>query len=386
MKLRTLYAAALACSSVLSSFAQDYKAELVEPPVGMKTTTMTAVITSTDFYGQSSSDTYTVRAGNHDGYVYMQGLCPDNADAWIKGKANEAKSQISFSQGQYVGEDFGMQLYFSGFYGKEGSRRDLIVERDLFTGKMKGSQATKYCVYYYDEYSTSSNKYMPWTARYTLESLTPSADWEPCDPKTEPVGPPAPKDPVVAPEGITFYSYGMTAVSERTGNVTHPTQLAFDGEDVYMSGFCRVADQTKALAKGTLKGNTLTFPKEQFVVTYVSDYGSDDMYMYGATYYMGDDDVYLSDFVLTYDSASDTFSAQNDMLVSQGIFTKTGLYSEYLRNVILHGEHKWVTGVSSISAAENAKSAPRYDLQGRSCSGHSSACGLYIQGGKKFIK
>lgn len=385
MKLRTLYAAALVCSSLLSSFAQDYKADLIEPPVGMKTTTMSAQISTTDFYGQTTTGTYKVKVGNYDGEVYMQGLCPDNADAWVKGKGNDAKSQITLYQGQYVGEDFGMELYFSGYYGKEASRRDLVIERDLFTGNMKGSQATKYCVYYYDETNTSANKYMPWTGRYTLLSLTPSENWEPCDPKTEPVDPPTPKDPVVAPEGITFYSYGMTAVSERTGNVTHPTQLAFDGEDVYMSGFCRVADQTKALAKGTLKGNTLTFPKEQFIVTYASDYGNDDMYMYGATYYMGDDDVYLSDFVLNYDEASDTFTGQNDLLISQGLFRKTGLYSEYLRNVILHGEHKWVTGIGYISA-ENSRVQHVYDMQGRIQANRAQSRGVYIAAGKKIIK
>lgn len=364
-------------------FAQA-DATLVTPPSSIKTTKMTAKIVAVDFYGSQSETTRTLTVGNAEGYVYIQGLCETFPDAWVKGKSNKEKTVLTFSQEQYLGQDFGLDIYLFGYRGEAAKRCDFTLQRNLSTGVMTTAEGYGFGEYYYDDLSSSSNKFMPYS-RYASITLTPSSAWEPADPADEPVIPDGPKEPVVVPPGVVFHAYPLTAISFRTGNLTHPARLGFDGNDVYMDGFCSVAIQTGTCVKGRRDGSRLIFPKEHFIVNYG---GSNDMYLYGATYYMGDEDVALADLVFDYNPVTDTYTGENGILISQGKFTETGLFSEYLQNPVLQGSSE---GIEASSSLVNGSQQPVYDLQGRSLksgalSGRSRSHGLLISNGKKLIR
>ncbi len=360
---------------------------LVTPPASIQTTKMTAKITTVDFYGSQTSFSRTLTVGNAEGYVYIQGLSETFPDSWIKGKSNKEKTAITFAQEQYLGLDFGiLDVYFFGYRGDAAKRCDLTLQRSLSTGVMTTAEGYGYGEYYYDDLSTSSSKYVPYS-RYASVTITPSAPWEPADPAEEPVVPDGPKEPVVVPAGVVFKPYTLSANSFRTGPLTHPARLGFDGNDVYMDNFCSVAIQTKTCVKGRREGLRLIFPKEHFIVNYG---GSNDMYLYGATYYMGDEDVALADLVFDYNPVTDTYTGQNGILVSQGKFRETGLFSEYLQNPVLQGDPE---GIGAPSTSPKGESAERvYDLQGRSLKfgvlndSSASSRGLFIHNGRKLIR
>ena len=360
---------------------------LVTPPASIKTTTMKAQITSVDFYGSQTTFSRTLTVGNAEGYVYIQGLCDSFPDAWVKGKANKEKTSITFAQEQYVGLAYDiLDVYFFGYRGDAAKHCDLTLQRNLSTGVLSTAEGYGFGEYYYDDLSTSANKYVPFT-RYASISITPSAPWEPADPADEPVTPDGPKEPVVVPTGAVFKPYTLSANSFRTGPLTHPARLAFVGDDVYMDGFCSVAIQTNTCVKGRREGSRLVFPKEHFIVNFG---GSNDMYLYGATYYLGDEDVVLADLVFDYNPVTDTYTGQNGILISQGKFTETGLFSEYLQNPVLQGNPE---GIKAPSTSPKGESTERvYDLQGRSLKTspfkreQGSLRGILIHNGRKLIR
>ena len=383
-KLRFLFfIITLALCAVVGVEAQT----LVTPPASIKTTTMKAQITSVDFYGSQTTFSRTLIVGNAEGYVYIQGLCDSFPDAWVKGKANKEKTSITFAQEQYVGLAYDiLDVYFFGYRGDAAKHCDLTLQRNLSTGVLSTAEGYGFGEYYYDDLSTSANKYVPYM-RYASISITPSSPWEPADPADEPVTPDGPKEPVVVPTGAVFKPYTLSANSFRTGPLTHPARLAFVGDDVYMDGFCSVAIQTNTCVKGRREGSRLVFPKEHFIVNFG---GSNDMYLYGATYYLGDEDVVLADLVFDYNPVTDTYTGQNGILISQGKFTETGLFSEYLQNPVLQGNPE---GIKAPSTSPKGESTERvYDLQGRSLKTspfkreQGSLRGILIHNGRKLIR
>lgn len=367
-QLFTLLIGMLLCSAATQ--AQGYTDTLIIPPTGMTTTTMTMTVTPSDYYGPQSPQEQTITVGNADGHVYIKGLFPDYPTAWVMGTSNDAKTQITFPQGQFVAVDFGLEIYFSGFRQSANARTDLVLQRSTTTGKLSVDAISGYCGYYKE-----GTAYYPFTNRYGSITITPSEAWEPATPGSKPE---EKKEPIIVPEGVQWLNYTMTANNFRTGSITHPTRLAFDGDDVYMADFSNVAIQTHSYAKGHRVGNTITFPQEQFIYAYGGDH---DMYLYGCTYYLGDADVQLSTLVFTYDPMTDTYTGEQGLLISDGKFRETGNFSEYLQNVVLRGLFEGVAPLSSASKGED--SAPAYDLQGRIS---RSAKGMLIKNGKKIIR
>lgn len=359
---------------------------LVTPPASIQTTKMTAKITTVDFYGSQTSFSRTLTVGNAEGYVYIQGLCDTFPDAWVKGKANKEKTTITFAQEQYLGQDFGLDIYLFGYRGDAAKHCDLTLQRNLSTGVLSTAEGYGFGEYYYDDFSTSANKYMPYN-RYASITLTPSKAWEPADPADEPVTPDGPKVPVVVPDGAVFLPYTLSANSFRTGPLTHPARLAFVGDDVYMDGFCSVCIQTNTCVKGHRNGSRIVFPQEHFIVNYG---GSNDMYLYGATYYMGDEDVALADLVFDYNPVTDTYTGQNGILISQGKFRETGLFSEYLQNPVLQGNPEGIETPTPLKGS--FQQGNMYDLQGRALKispfkgERGGLRGLFIHNGHKLIR
>lgn len=362
----------------MSVMAQGYKPTPITPPDDMPTTFMLITITSVDFYGTETLETGSISVGNANGHVYIQGLCHDYPEEWIVGTASEDKTTITFKQGQYQGEDFGLQLYFSGFIGDASKRCDFVLKRNASTGIMKNDESMSFAVYYYDDWNTT-NKYTP-MQRYKSVVITPTDKWEPAAPGAEPDQPDAPKEPVVVPEGVKFIDYTLYGTNFRTGAITHPAKLGFDGDDVYFGGFSNVALQTNTYVKGRRDGNRLIFPEEHFIVNYS---GTHDMYLYGATYYLGDSDVFLDDLIFEYDASTDIYTCTNGILVSDGKFRETGNFSEYLQNVSLRGLNVGVHNIIDESSAQQKHSSSFYLPDGRSVKSPKS--GLYICHGKKIL-
>lgn len=360
---------------------------LVTPPASIKTTKMTAKIVTVDFYGGQQESTVTLAVGNAEGYVYIQGLSETFPDSWVKGKSNKEKTAVTFAQEQYLGLDFGiLDIYFFGYRGEAAKRCDLTLQRNPSTGVLSTAEGYGYGEYYYDDLSTSSTKYVPYI-RYASITITPSSPWEPADPADEPIVPDGPKEPVVVPAGVVFKPYTLSASSFRTGPLTHPARLGFDGNDVYMDGFCSVAIQTNTCVKGHRDGSRLIFPKEHFIVNYG---GSNDMYLYGATYYMGDEDVLLEDLVFDYNPVTDTYTGQSGILISQGKFRDTGLFSEYLQNPVLQGNPEGIETPNPLKGSSQQENT--YDLQGRVLKSspfkgeRGGLRGILIHNGHKLIR
>lgn len=373
--MRTLSTLTLVIAGSTAAMAQGYEATLITPPASMTTVAMPATVVTTDFYGQQQSVECTVQAGNADGHVYMQGLCPDYPEAWLMGTASKDKSSITFTQGQYIGQDFYFDLYVSGYRGDVARRCDLILQRNAATGQMHTDENTSYCAYYYDTATTSGNRYLPFS-RYVSVILTPQAPWEPADPQDRPIDPDEPHEPVAVPEDVVLQPYTLTATNIRTGSITHPARLGFSGDVAYLTDFCNVAIQTKTAVRGYRIANDLVFPKEQFIVRYQGTY---DMYLYGATYYMGDTDVFLDDLRFTYDPLTDTYTGQNGILISTGKFSESGDFSEYIYNVILSGTSN---GIGTAAPAGSTRAPAAYSPDGRRL---GSPRGLYFQGGRKRL-
>lgn len=365
----------LLCPTLLSA-QKTYTASLVTPPAGMKTIDAMANIQTVDFYGHTAQETLNLVIGSADGAVYIQGLVSDEPEAWIKGTANAAKDAITFAHGQYVGLFFGMLDLYACAYrdGDTAKRCDFVLERDTNSGVMRNRNGINFCTYYYDDYSTSANKYTP-EQRYSSVVITPLEKWEPevggseVDP--EPVG------PVVVPDGVEMHNYTLTATNIRTGRITHPATLGFDGDVVYLGGFSNVALQTGSYVKGYRQGTHIIFPQDQFI----ANYSGHDMWLYGTSYRLGDRDLYLENVSFNYDAMTDTYQGEIGLLVADGRAVDGYVmnFSELLQDITLTGTQP--NGIAAPAAAPATTDV--YTLDGRriSSSGSSASSlskGIYI--------
>lgn len=348
----------LLCPALLSA-QKTYTANLVTPPAGMKTIDAMASIETVDFYGHTGQEMLNLVIGSAGGEVYIQGLVSDEPDAWIKGTANATKDVITFPHGQYVGLFFGMLDLYACAYreGDTAKRCDFVLDRDTKSGTMKNHDGINFCTYYYDDYSTSANKYTP-EQRYSAVRITPLADWEP------EVGggtvEPDKQEPVVVPDGVVMNDYVLSATNIRTGHITHPAKLGFDGEDVYLGGFSNVALQTDTYIKGYRMGDRIIFPQDQFITLY----SGHEMWLYGTTYRLGDRDLYLENVSFVYDPVDASYVGEIGLLVADGRAVDGYVmnFSELLQDMKLIPANP--DGMTQVSAAP-ASVAEVFTLDGR---------------------
>lgn len=321
----------LLCPALLSA-QKPYTPTLVTPPAGMETVDAMATIETVDFYGHTATESLNLVLGTAGGAVYIKGLISDEPDAWIKGTANATKDVITFTHGQYVGLFFGMlDLYACGYRDGDTSKRcDFVLERNTKSGVMKNRTGINFCTYYYDDYSSSANKYTP-EQRYSSVTITPLGIFDPeVGNGTEDTHE---KKPVVLPDGITMRSYALTATNIRTGRITHDATLGIDGENVYLGGFSNVALQTNTYIKGYRQGGRIVFPQDQFITTY----SGHEMWLYGTSYRLGMNDLYLDDLSFTYDAMTDTYTSEIGLLVADGRAENGNVmnFSELLQDIVL---------------------------------------------------
>lgn len=367
MKHTLLTLILLLCPALLSA-QKAYTPNLVTPPSGMKTVDAMASIETVDFYGHTGQETLNLTLGTAGGEVYIKGLVSDEPDAWIKGTANASKDVITFPHGQYVGLFFGMLDLYACAYrdGDTAKRCDFVLERSTTSGVMRNRSGINFCTYYYDDYSSSANKYTP-EQRYNAVTITPLGQWEP------EVGggsvDPQPTGPVVVPDGVVFADYTLQGTNIRTGRITHPAKLGFDGDDVYLGGFSNVALQTGTYIKGYRMGSRIIFPQDQFI----ANYSGHEMWLYGTSYRLGDRDLYLEDVSFLYDEMTNTYRGEIGILVADGRAENGNVmnFSELLQDVTLVGGT--LDGIEAPTVASPAATAPAFfGLDGRAYPHHLS--------------
>lgn len=356
----------LLCPTLLSA-QKTYTTTLVTPPAGMKTVDAMASIETVDFYGHTAQEMLNLTLGTAGGEVYIKGLVSDEPDAWIKGTANAAKDVITFPHGQYVGQFFEiLDLYACAYRdGDTAKRCDFVLERNTSSGVMRNRAGINFCTYYYDDYSTSTNKYTP-EQRYNSVTITPLGQWEP---EEGGAVDPQPTGPVVVPDGVVFADYTLQGTNIRTGRITHPAKLGFDGDDVYLGGFSNVALQTGTYIKGYRQDNRIIFPQDQFI----ANYSGHEMWLYGTSYRLGDRDLYLEDVSFVYDEMTPGYRGEIGLLVADGRAVDGNVmnFSELLQDITLIG-----TGVDGIDAPAltptEASASTIYSLDGRVLPQHLS--------------
>lgn len=347
------------CTTLTAGAQKAYTTTLITPPAGMKTIDAMASISTVDFYGHEAQEMLNLTIGTAEGAVYIKGLVSDEPDAWIKGSANASKDIITFPHGQYVGKFFDiLDLYACAYRDGDTSKRcDFVLERNTRSGVMKNRSGINFCTYYYDDYSTSANKYTP-EQRYNSVTITPLDVWEPEEGSSE-VGTDKTK-PVVLPTGIEMSDYTLSATNIRTGHITHPATLGFDGDDVYLGGFSNVALQTGTYIKGYRQGERIVFPQDQFITTY----SGHEMWLYGTSYRLGDRDLYLDNLVFLYDAMTNTYRGEIGLLVADGRAVDGNVmnFSELLQDITLIGSTP--DGLTTASTAPEA-AAEVFSLDGR---------------------
>lgn len=342
MKKILLLAIVSVCCAA-SAMAQAFTPTPVTPPDGLTTTTMSANVTSESWNYTFDTEVQVGIVGNE---MYIQGLTLDFPDAWIKGSIEG--DDITFAQGQFIDyfgeEGYSYELYACGYTGGS-SLCDFVLHRDAATGIMTGA--------------TGLGEFMEYEGYYyNLDRLS--------NIKIAPVEGGEGGEAVVVPDGLEWKEYNLSAEDLREGAVDYTAQLAFDGDDVYLTDFCQEALISGAAIKGyRADEETLVFPSEQFLERYDDGDETYDFYFYGATYDESTNLVTTGDFILDYDAASDTYHSRfTGILITLGQITSSEIsFTEFLQNIVLFGNGE-ADGVTSVDRpVTSAKGF--YTLDGR---------------------
>ena len=217
---------------------------LVTPPMGLVTEayTLVSVMMTSDDTGEG----YAALLGKEDhmqalqiGFqgpdVYIQGLCTNFPNAWVKGVLNEEETAVEFPELQYIGslinkdgktEDWGFVGYPFSF---DKQSRSFTTSPMMETG-------------FYEE-----NNY-----GYRVINLIPQIV------KSVPA-----EELVTPPGGLVTKDYLLSGSSLATGTDNLLLKVGFYGNDVYIQGLCPLLPD--AWVKGTLSGSQIIFPKWQFL-------------------------------------------------------------------------------------------------------------------------
>jgi len=113
---------------------------------------------------------------------------------------------------------------------------------------------------------------------------------------------------VVVPETAEVQTWTLTGqtVGSSSANYDYPTEVAFDGDDVYLNGFNSLLPN--AWIKGHRDGDNLVFPSDQFLGSY-----GDLLYFKGGA--MQGQDLVSVDLVFTY-NGRDAYSCPDYLVLS----------------------------------------------------------------------
>lgn len=221
--------------------------------------------------------------------IYFQGLMSDDGyevlpEAWIKGTLSG--NTVTFPAGQYVGMASGEFVYVMG---ANAANVTMTYDPDAETFTLDNNlyvNAANDRVYYFF-YHTAGGV-------ISLEQAEPE---------------PAP-ELVTLPDGVEpetdWVVKGTFNTNQGGEDINKATQVAFDGDDVYIQGLAYYFPE--AWIKGTIADGIATFAGGQFV-------GEDD---YGQEYVFGYVDGGIGDITMTYDAENNIFTAQNEIVENDG--------------------------------------------------------------------
>ncbi len=208
--------------------------------------------------------------------IYIQGLAYWFKTGWIKGTVNGTTA--TFACGQFVGEDEYGPEYLVGSDDGATLSENIVFSYDATEGILKA--VTQFI--FENGSTTTLDIYSYWI--------------EPTFSKTEPVKP----EVVVLPEGVSVEEFVMFYQDEKGVSQAKPAKVAVDGNDVYFQ--CISYYLPEAWVKGTKDGNTVTFPKMQYM-GFFDDFGDDgDVYAF-----------YGADAVFTYDAEAGAYAAEGEI-------------------------------------------------------------------------
>ena len=224
--------------------------------------------------------------------IYIQGLNIDYLpEAWVKGTIEG--NTATFPTGQYFGayeySGTSYDLFFLGYDATTEEVGDVVFTIDDEAGTMTTDQmifinGKQDVIYYYEYYSNIV------ISREMAE--TPEM--------------------VELPEGVEAEDWtidGTFTDSSSNNNIVRPTEVAFDGTDIYVKGIPFYFEDS--WMKGTIDAETgiATFPTGQFV-------GEDE---YGLEYMVGSDDFEtLCDIEFAYDAEAKTLTQLTSYIIENG--------------------------------------------------------------------
>ena len=269
-------------------------AELVTPPATAKVETWYTVEGKFYAYGSSgwvdaTDNMKTINVAIDGTDMYIQGLAYWFPEGWIKGKMDGF--MVLFDNGQFIGEDQYGAEYIIG--SNDG---ETLSDGILFN--------------YYEEMGI-----LECITDYLIESseadkVSPYCFWnKPVFSKTEPTAP----EVVVAPSDLVTEEYSISYTGYNGAPSTGAVKIGFDGNDVYIQGFCSYIPE--AWIKGEMSGTTVTFAGNQYFGNFGEQY---DMFLQN------------SDAVFEYDATAGKFTA------AATVYTYTGNYfADYYENLVM---------------------------------------------------
>ncbi len=132
-------------------------------------------------------------------------------------------------------------------------------------------------------------------------------------------------DVVVLPEGVEPQTWYFTATASQSNIRNQEIAVAFDGSDIYVQGLCSYLPE--AWVKGTLEGNTATFPTGQYFGTFENGGTDYDMF------FVGYDGNNICDVEFAYDAEAGTFATEQYIIISA--LQDAVSYYEYYQNATI---------------------------------------------------
>jgi hypothetical protein len=230
-----------------------------------------------------------------DGVVYIKDFISNVAQGtWVKGTKEGNTITIAAGQRIFYNTNYGYGLYIAKCSYVDDDNvwaevdGDITLTVDGNTISLDGTDADNPVAAFW----TDDNTFSGYGDYETVFSYDP-----------EYVAP----ELVELPEGAeveTWYTVANRVSNSSIVEVTGNAQVAFVGDDVYVSGIFESFPDS--WIKGTIDGSTVTFSALQ----YIGDYNGYNILA------VGSDGSSLGDFMMTYDAAAKTLTAMNGILAN----------------------------------------------------------------------
>ena len=262
--------------------------------------------------------------------IYIKGLSNFCPDAWLKGTING--NTATFLYGQYMGGNESKNVYLMGI-NKDYMFSDIVFSYDSESKTF--TLTTPLLCEAFDRNSLDFQTYFANVKVYEGELST------------------------ILPEGLETKKYIWTGNDVVLYFYNEPQSKSFikfitvaiDGNDVYVQGISKKLPS--AWAKGTISGNTVTFPQGQFL-------GNNGM---AGHYLVGLKDNEVCDVTFTFDKATQSFTS-NTWMADNGNKFKISSWLDYYT---IYSDNVWkpfneVAGVPSNPSFDSVEMQMFEDL------------------------